>query len=218
MLLELLYLAVLSAFWPTLLVIDVIAFRTPRPVRTLAGFLVGGLVTATTIGTLIVVNLEDGPVFTRSRSSLDTAAYVACGLVAFAAAFVVARRRPRKQPDEATKPSMTERAIERGAGVAFAAGVLLNIVPGVFPIVALKDIAQLDYSTRVTFTVVTAFYLVMFALVEIPIVGYGVAPEQTERRVTNINAWLGTNMQRIAVWGLVAGGVYLIGRGVAQLL
>lgn len=218
MLLELLYLAVLSAFWPTLLVIDAIAFRTPRPVRTLAGFLVGGLVTAATIGTLIVVNLEDGSVFTRSRSSLDTAAYVACGLLAFATAFVVARRRPEKQPDEATKPSITERAIERGTAVAFAAGVLLNIVPGVFPIVALKDIAQLHYSTRVTFAVVSAFYVVMFALIEIPIVGYGVAPEQTERRVTRINEWLGRNLQRLAVWGLIAGGVYLLGRGVAQLL
>jgi hypothetical protein len=217
MFLELLLLAVLSAFWPILLAIDLLAFQTPRPVQTLLGFLAGGLLTVTTIGTLIVVRLRDGSLVTRSRATLDPSVYIACGLTAFAAALFVARRPARLRGSTPGKPSLTERAISRGAAVAFVAGILLNIVPGVVPFVALKDIAELHYSTGATFAVVTAFYLVMFAFVEIPIAGYCVAPERTARRVAGVNAWIGAHLQRIAAWALVAAGVYLLARGLAQL-
>ena len=34
--------------------------------------------------------------------------------------------------------------LERGAPLAFVAGIVLNVFPGVFPLIALKDIAELD--------------------------------------------------------------------------
>ena len=215
MLPELLWLAILSAFWPLLLVVDVLAFQTPRPARTLVGFLVGGLLTTITIGTWIVLTLEDSLLVTRSRSTLDPSAYIASGVLALVAAFVVARRRPKTPRNE---PSRTERAIKRGPVVAFVAGVLANVVPGIFPFVALKDIAELHYSTAATVVVVTAFYLVMFVLIEAPIAGYGIAPETTERLVTSFNAWLRTHLQRLAVWVLVIGGIYLLARGITEVL
>ena len=216
--LELLWLAILSAFWPLLLVVDVLAFQTPRPVRTLVGFFAGGLLTTVVIGVLIVLRLADSSLINRSRPTLDPAADICFGLLGLAAAFVVARRGPKPGPAAPAKPSRTERAIKGGPAVAFAAGVLLNVVPGVFPFIALKDIAELNYSTAATVAVVTGFYLVMFVLVEAPIVGYSLAPRQTERRVTAFNAWLHAHMQSLAVWGLAAGGVYLLARGIIQLL
>ena len=96
--------------------------------------------------------------------------------------------------------------------------MLANVVPGIFPFVALKDIAELHYSTAATVVVVTAFYLVMFVLIEAPIAGYGIAPETTERLVTSFNAWLRTHLQRLAVWVLVIGGIYLLARGITEVL
>src|SRR3954469_2531195 len=104
MLPELFWLAILSAFWPTLLVVDVLSFQAPKPLRTLAGFLAGGLITTTTIGTLLVLNLEGGALGPRSSSTVDAVVYFAIALLAFAAAAFV-ERRPETQPRPRTSPS-----------------------------------------------------------------------------------------------------------------
>ena len=61
------------------------------------------------------------------------------------------------------------------------------------PVVALKDIAELDYSFAATFALVLGFYLIMFMFIEIPLLGYVFAPEQTARSTTSFNAWLDRN-------------------------
>ena len=95
------------------------------------------------------------------------------------------RRRPSRRSPSA--PSST------AAPVAFAAGVVLNIVPGTFPIVALKDIAQLNASDGAKLAVIVVFYVIMFAFVEIPIVAYLIAPERTTVAVNAFSAWLKRN-------------------------
>jgi len=56
----------------------------------------------------------------------------------------------------------------------------------------------------------------MFAFVEIPLVGYVFAPSGTQSAVTRFNAWLNANWFRLAIWALVAAGLYLILRGIAS--
>ena len=58
--------------------------------------------------------------------------------------------------------------LSRGAPLAFLAGVVLNIVPGVLPFVALRDIAELDYSVPATALTLLGFYVIMFAFIEVP--------------------------------------------------
>ena len=70
-----------------------------------------------------------------------------------------------------------ERMLDHGAPLAFVAGIVFNIVPGVVPLVALKDIADLDYSFAATVGLLLGFYVIMFAFIEIPLAGYVVAPE-----------------------------------------
>ena len=41
---------------------------------------------------------------------------------------------------------------------------------------ALKDIAELDYAFAETLALVLGFYVIMFMLIEIPLIGYIVAP------------------------------------------
>jgi len=226
---ELLLLGILSAFWPTLVLVDVLAFHTPKPERILIAFLVGGLISTVTIGTVLVLGLQGASVLTSDRSTTDpTLNFVVAGIV-FLAAYVLnrlgdkplprlRRRKPRKEPAKPKGPSFAERAIDRGPSLAFVAGLLLNIVPGVFPIIALKNLAELDYSAAETVTILVVFYLIVFSFVEIPIVSYFVAPHWTEDHVNSFNAWLGQNTRRVIVWALVAGGVYLTLRGIQQLL
>jgi hypothetical protein len=219
--LELFGLAVVSAFWPTLVLVDVLAFQTAKPERVLVAFLAGGLVTTLTIGSLIIFELRRSELVTTSRSTTDPVLNIVIGLLAFAVAWVLARRARRplqSKRDDAKESVRLERAIRRGAPIAFVAGLVINIVPGVFPFIALKDIAELDYSVAATFGVLLTFYLIMFAFIEVPIAGYMFAPELTQARVNEFNAWLGANGLRVAIWALMIGGAYFVALGVAQLV
>ena len=113
---------------------------------------------------------------------------------------------------------MAQRAVGQGAPIAFVAGVVLNIVPGTFPIVALKDIAELDASDGAKIATIVVFYVIMFAFVEIPIVAYLFAPTRTITAVDNFNAWLGRNGRRVGAYVLAGVGAYLVVRGIVQLL
>ena len=220
--LEIILLAVASMFWPTLITIVVLALRVPQPVRILAWFLFGGLLTTITIGLILVFTLQDSSFVSGSSRSANPIMNILGGLLALAGAFYLSRRPPHhhaKPADSEKKQSgLTQRAVERGGLVAFIAGIVLNIVPGAFPFVALKDIAQLDASNATKAVSVVVFYVIMFAFAEVPIVAYLFAPERTTARVNDFNDWLGRNTTRVAIWVLVVVGIYLTVRGLIQAL
>jgi Sap, sulfolipid-1-addressing protein len=224
--LELLLLAFASMFWPTLIVIVVLALRVSHPVKILLWFLIGGLLTTVTVGVAIVFAVQGASFMSGSSPTIDPVIYITMGLLSLLAAFALLHRKSRaaakphdagQEPSTKTKPPLTERAVEHGAPVAFAAGVVLNIVPGTFPIVALKDIAQLNASDGAKVAVIIVFYVIMFAFVEVPIVAYLIAPERTSVAVNAFNAWLKRNGRRIAAYVLGAFGLYLLIHGVVVL-
>ena len=215
--LELLLLAFASMFWPTLIAIVVTALRLEKPMRILAWFLAGGLLTTITVGMVVVLALQSYTDVTAAHDSSYPVVSIVVGALSLVAAFLLRRRKPKPHTDDA-KPSRAERAVAHGRLVAFAGGVVLNIVPGTFPIVALKDIAQLGLSNAATAATIAAFYVIMFAFVEIPLIGYLFAPSRTQAAVSRFNAWLGANVLLLAIWALVAAGVYLIVRGAVSAL
>jgi hypothetical protein len=225
--LELLVLAIASMFWPTLILIVVVALRLPHPVKILFGFLAGGLLTTVAVGIAVVFALQGSSLVSGSAPSIDPALNITMGLLSLLAAYFLNRRRvqpPAQKPAETAatpqpkKPSVAERAVDGGVGVAFAAGVVLNIVPGTFPIVALKDIAELDTGNAAKIAAIVVFYVIMFAFVEVPLVAYHFAPERTTTAVNGLNAWLGRNGLRLGIFILAGVGLYLIARGVLQLI
>ena len=216
---ELLLLAVASVFWPILLAVDVVALHAPHPTRLLACFLAGGLLTCVAIGTLIAQALQQTSLVTASRPTADPIVYFGAGALALVLALVVARTpSTSRRKKKGSGPPRYERALQRGAPLAFLAGVVLNVVPGVFPFVALKDVAQLEYGVAATAAVLTVFYLVMFALVEVPLLSFLVAPERTTAMTADFNRRLAANGRRIAVVVLQVVGALLILRGVIALL
>jgi hypothetical protein len=217
---QLIPLALASAVWPILLAVVIVSLRAPNPGRLLASFLAGGLLTTVTVG-FVVVKALDGTTVATSSSSASPTVDVVVGALALLAAGVLARKpKAEPPPDEAQggDSGRLERMLARGAPLAFVAGIVLNIIPGAFPLIALKDIAQLGYSTAGTLAVLLGFYLIMFALIEIPLVGYLVAPTRTADATVRFNAWLDRNLRSLAVGGLALGGAYAVIRGLVGLL
>jgi len=199
--------------------VDLVALRALHPARLLASFLLGGLLTTMTIGLAVIYALQDTAIVGRSRGTTDPAVSVSIGILALVAAWGLARyyrARPKRppEPDDPSKgPSRLERLLARGAPVAFMVGIVLNVVPGPFPLVALKDIAEADWSVPVTVLVLFGFYVVMFTFVEVPLAGYLVSPRRATSATRSFNAWLDRHTRQLVVGALVAAGIYLIASG-----
>lgn len=217
--LEILLLAVASAFWPTLILVVVVALRLEHPTRILLFFVAGALLTTISIGLAIVFSLDGTTVAARSNHSGRAAVYLVAGALSLLAAAALwwSGARPRKPKPPRTQPSLAERWVERGAPVAFAAGVVLNIFPGTFPFVALVDIARLEVGDVAKVATVVVFYVIMLAFAEVPIVAYVVAPERTVAATNAFNAWLSRNGRRVAAGVLAVVGAYLVVRGLIKL-
>jgi Sap, sulfolipid-1-addressing protein len=210
---EYLLLAVASIFWPLLFAIVLVALRSEHPVRMLATFLVSGLMTTTAVGCAIVFSIESTNAFSRSSTTGRPAVYLAAGALALFAAYFVARRPPKPQEDA----SKLRRYVS-SVPVAFGAGVVLNLFPGVFPLVALMNIAQVDTTAAGKTLLILGFYVIMFASVEVPLLCYGFAPDRTAAVVATFNQWLSRNGRRLAVWVLALIGLYLLARGALLLV
>jgi Sap, sulfolipid-1-addressing protein len=222
-LLELTLLAIASAFWPILVVVDLVALRTPRPVPLLAWFLAGGLLTTIGEGLVIVFVLE-GTTLGSSRSSVGGWGNVVGGCVALLAAYELRARAARSHDERpvartpAKKTSRTERMIENGGLYAFAAGIVLNVFPGIFPLIALRNISALSYGNGAKILLIIGLYVCTFALIEAPLLGLVVAPARVEPMVRGLNEWLDRNGKRVGIDVLGAVGVVLLVRGLVQLV
>jgi thiol:disulfide interchange protein len=223
MLFEIFLLAVGSMFWPALLAVDVVAFKAPKPVVILGGFLAGGLVATVGVGCAVVFSLEDTSLLTTSRHTTDATVAIVLGVVSLVAASIIHRGDQRRRAAHEERPvpktsARVEQLEAHGIVLAFVTGIVLSVFPGVLPFIALKDIGELDYSNTGTVAVIVGFYLVMFTPVEAPLVAFLVAPARTAKAVDAFNIWLAGNFRRLAWLALGAFGVYEIVRGVIVAL
>ena len=65
---------------------------------------------------------------------------------------------------------------------------------------------------------ILAFTVVQFTLIEVPLVGYLLAPERTRVRVEDFNRWFATHLRQIGEVIAIAIGIYLVVRGIANLV
>jgi len=223
--LEIIALALLAMFFPALLAVVLVALRSGRPQLLLASFFAGGFLSATTVGLVIVFSLQDASVDSSSSNGLDPVFYIVLGILSLIAAWVVRSRqllvkkeKSSEQESNGGKPDRLTRALDRGAPYAFVAGLLLCALPGFSALVGLKDIAQLGWSTAPTVAMVVAFFLIMFAFIELPLIGFVFAPEQATAKTIAFNSWLDRNANRLATDVLVGLGIFLIARGALQLV
>jgi hypothetical protein len=219
-LLELLLLAIASAFYPVLLAVVIIFLGRPHPKKLLLFFLAGALLVSVAIGLAAVSVLDAADIGSSTRRSVGAGVYLAIGIAALVVGLHFVRTAPRQKKKEEKKsgPSMTQRALTKDSSwLVFALGIVLNL-PGLWYIMGLKDIGLGNYSDAVAVLLVLGFNVIMFSFIEIPLIGYVVAPEWTHSQVTRFNEWLHRNGRHLGGWIGVALGCYLVVRGIVALV
>jgi hypothetical protein len=223
-------LSLAAMFNPTLLAAVTVMMLLPDTQRLMFGYLMGAYLMSISLGLLIVFTLNDTGSVSTGKTTLGPGEDIVVGVLALIVAYVLGggrteplreRRRRRKEEKEreaGSKQSWPERMLGRGsARVTFAVGAVLTL-PGVSYLTALDRIAKLDLDTALTALIVISFCLVQQALLEVPLLGYAVAPERTQRAVDDFRAWLARNGRRAATIVAAGLGVLLVLRGVIELL
>jgi Sap, sulfolipid-1-addressing protein len=209
-------LAIAAAFYPVLLAGVLLILTRPEPRGLLLAFLIGGMVVSLIAGAVILVVLQDtGALAGSSKRTVSPAVDIAVGLLSLGIAVMLWRRRGRPRAERGkSQPEWLSRRMESGSPlVAFAIGVVLNL-PGIYYLAALKQISAGHYATSVDVFLVVAFNLIMFTLVEVPLIWYVVSPDGAKRRVARLDAWIHEHSSQLAMGIAGVVGVYLFAKGV----
>jgi hypothetical protein len=222
-------LSLLAMFNVTLLAAVTVMMLLPNTKKLMFGYLLGAYLTSISLGMLIVFSLHGSGSVETAKHTLGPAQDLVVGAVALLVGFVLRtgrderlreRRRRRKEAKGGgeEKEPLPMRMLGRGsARVTFAVGVVLTF-PGVSYLAALDRMAKLDASTAETALLVLGFCLIQQMLLELPLIGYALAPEWTQDAVVRFRAWLARNGRRAAAMVALAIGALLVLRGVVTLL
>jgi hypothetical protein len=219
-------LAVASALFPLLLVAVLAMLNTPRPKALLAGYLLGASIVSVGLGVAIVVVLDrTGVVSGSTGRTVSPAVDIAAGALALFVALAMTRgwdrrlshRRPKK-PGAPAEDSKIKEYLARGSPrLAFLVGMALSL-PSFYYLAALKDIAKDWGTSAAAFGLILAFNAIQFLLVEVPLVGYMVAPKRTHATVENFNRWFQAHLRQIGELVAAVIGAYLVIRGIVDLV
>ena len=100
--------------------------------------------------------------------------------------------------------------------LAWAYGVAVG-VPSAYYLAAIAAILKSGVGTGTQIAALLVFSLVAFAVAEIPLVSFAIAPEATRARINELYAWVSTH-QRLVVTILASlVGAYLIVVGISKL-
>ena len=233
-LLDIFLLSLVAMFNPSLLAAVTVMLLLPNPKRLMAGYLLGAYTTSITLGLVIVFSLHGSSGENTSKHTIGPLEDVVVGLLLAALAFVLAtgrdrpfqqRRREKKDAklkarEEAGKPteSLPLRMLGKGnPKLTFVVGAVLSF-PGVSYLDALDHIHKLNPGTVSTVLLVVGFCLMQQILLEVPLLGYVLAPARTRDTVARFRDWMGRKGRSIAVIGAVALGAWLLIRGLITLL
>jgi hypothetical protein len=223
-------LSLLAMFNPTLLAAVTIMMLLPDPRRLITGYLLGAYLTSVGLGMAIVFSLHNDSGVESSKKTLSPLEDLLFGAIlaivgwAFLSGRVsqVKERRKRRHEEKhgpkEERESLPERLLGRGSTrITFAVGALLSL-PGASYLVALDKMAKLDWPTVSTALAVIVFCLIQQLLLELPLIGFYLAPKWTEGAVVKFRGWISRNAARAAGYVALTLGCLLIIRGTAYLI
>ena len=169
----------------------VLMLNRPRPLLQLAAFLVGGFAMGTTVGVIVLFLLR--PALGSAHFTLPKVQLV-MGAVALVIAAVVATGVLGPKTDRPPSALMQRACTLLGGHSLWTAGVAgLGIaLPSVDYLAALALIVASGAAAATQFGALVLFNVVAFALVEIPLISYLVAPDQTRAALGALQNWLQT--------------------------
>ena len=183
----------------------------PSPRRLLLGYLLGAYTTGITVGLAVEYWLHGSGVVSTTKRSVSPVVDITIGLLLLLVAFVVATDRSarRGKQESADRPKKTPRwqqSMSKGtARSTYVVGVLLSF-PGASYLAALTEISRQSLSGVATVLTVIAVNVVMLALLELPLIGYSVAPDWTSATVERLKAWIAATAAEPSPSGLPSSG------------
>ncbi|WP_319436002.1 GAP family protein [Mycobacterium sp. RTGN5] len=203
----LLVMAVAVSLEPFRIGMSVLMLNRPRPHLQLAAFLCGGFVMGLTVGAVVLFALESripaSAHFTLPRVQ------IVIGVLALLAAAILAVTKGRDR----TPPAWLTRLLDgQSLWVAGVAGLGIAL-PSIDYLAALAVIAAGAVAPAVRFGALVTFNVVAFALVEIPLLAYLVAPQRTRSAMTALHGWVRARRRREVAVLLAVVGVVLLSAG-----
>ncbi len=211
---------------PTLIAVSTLMLLLPNPKRLMLGYLCGAMLTSVTLGLLIVFAINRSAAVKTTQHTLSPVADLALGALCLLLAFVLGTGRDRrieswraqKHPKKEKGPPRWQRVLSNGSPrMTFLVGAFLTL-PGASYLVGLHEIKTLNYAPAPTVLLVLYFNAVMLMLLEIPLVGFVVAPEWTPVAIDRAKGWAREHWHRFAFVGLLVVGAALLIKGVIGLL
>ena len=226
---EIVVLALIAAFFPVLVAATTIMLLLPHPLKLMIGYWLGAMTTGITLGLVIVFALQGSGFEKTAKHTAHPAFVLALAGILLVVVLVLATGRDRpyrerraarkraKQEEEKKEPPRWQRMLSTGSPrTTFVVGLLLSF-PGASYLAALDKLGKLHYSTVVTVLVVIGFCLVQLALLEIPMIAFWIAPEQTPAAIDRVKAWAGAHWRNAAICGLSVIVAGLVAVGVSEL-
>jgi Sap, sulfolipid-1-addressing protein len=207
-------LALISSLYPLGLAAVLLLSKATRPRAKEAAFLTGAAVICLTVGFVVVLTRQGTE---SSQSASPSASYelqLAIGVFFLVVAALLARRPPKQH----TEPSRITRAAREGGLVtAFLAGLLLYL-PSPFYLSALHVVGTAKLSTAAAIVWVIVVAAINLLTVEVPVLLFLLAPEETVPRLRAVTDWLDRNERTVLVILLAVLGLWQVISGLAGLL
>ena len=204
----LLVMAVAVSLEPFRIGMSVLMLNRPRPHLQLAAFLCGGFLMGMSVGAVLLFAI-DSRVSQSAHFTLPRVQIVIGALALVAAVFVASTTGRARTP-----PVWLTRLLSgQSLWVAGAAGLGIAL-PSVDYLAVLAVIAAAGAAPLARLSALLVFNLVAFALVEIPLLAYLVAPERTLATMTALHQWIRARQRREVAGLLAVVGAVLVTAGV----
>jgi Sap, sulfolipid-1-addressing protein len=216
--------ALSAALNPTLLTATTVMLLLEQPKRLMLGYWLGAMTTGVVVGSAIVFAMSSSG---RSTTQHQVAPGIdfAVGGILLLASFAVRRRsapdaleeRAAKRAGKTKKTPKWQQKLSGGtARTTFVIGLLLSF-PGASYLASLDAIHRQGLSTAGVIATVIAVNLVMLVLLEVPLVGYTLAPDWTTVTVERFKDWLARNGAKALANTLAVLGAALLVRAILEI-
>jgi hypothetical protein len=206
-----LVMAIAVSMEPFRIGMTVLMLNRPRPTLQLLAFLSGGFVMGATVGLVVIFAFRPGLLgsahFTLPKVQIVIGALAVLMAAVVAAGFMPAPRLPAQARGLAHGPSLW---------VAGAAGLGIAL-PSIDYLAVLAVIVASGTAPSTQVGALLVFNVVAFALVELPLVAYLLAPDRTRATMAALNDWIRSRRRLGVAVVLAAVGCVLLVAGIAGL-
>jgi hypothetical protein len=203
----------LAAVSPTALFVMAVFLASANPKRTALAYVAGAAVMTVAMAVGVLFIIRGAGLDQQREHDPRYGLRLGLGVVALAAAFVIARRKqPAPGHEEQGQGFISRLTARPGPLTAFAAGLIL-FVPSATFIAAVQVVATARAAVVATVVALLIVVLLTAAVVWLPLITFLVAPDATTGGLRRANDWLRAHGRMVVVCALAAAGAILVING-----